>query len=303
MSKIGYIQRYLIIIRKIKRCPYISLRDLLQYVEEQLAFHGLDDVGISIRTLQRDMEDIRLELGISIEYCRRNKGYYIPSDEEQESEIERVLEPFDILNSLNADSGLPAFIFPERHQASGTEHLYGLIHAIKNRFRISISYRKFGETGPSQRVVEPYALKEFRGRWYLLGYEKQRSDKLKTFGLDRMVSLTILPEHFRWQEEIRVEKLFRDSFGIVLPENQQAEDIILAFDRYDGAYLKSLPLHSSQQILKDDGEEFIIQLKLKITSDFIMELLSRSNSLRVLAPQSLKEHIRHIFREGAIRNK
>ncbi len=303
MSKIGYIQRYLIIIRKIKKCPYISLKDLLQYIEEQLAFHGLDDAGVSIRTLQRDMGDIRRELGISIEYCRRNKGYYIPSDEEQESEIERVLEPFDILNSLNADSGLPAFIFPERHQASGTEYLYELIHTIKNRFRISIFYRKFGEMVPSQRVVEPHALKEFRGRWYLLGHEKMQPNKLKTYGLDRIVSLTVLPEHFRWQEEIQVERLFRNSFGIILPENQPAEDIILAFDRYDGAYLKSLPLHSSQQIIKDDDEEFVIQLKLKITSDFIMELLSRSNSLRVIAPQSLKEHVRHIFEAAAKRNK
>lgn len=302
MSKIGYIQRYLIIIRKVKRSPYISLEDLFQYVKEQLAFHGLDDVGISLRTLQRDMADIRFELGISIEYCRRNRGYYIPLDEEQESEIERVLEPFDILNSLNADSGLSAFVFPERHRVSGTEYLYGLIHAIKNRFRIGISYRKFGESVPSQRIVEPCVLKEFRGRWYLLGYEKQRPDKLKIWGLDRVVSLAILQEHFKRREEIQINSLFRNSFGIVLQEDLPVENIVLAFDRYDGAYLKSLPLHSSQQIIKEDENEFVIRLKLQITSDFIMELLSRSNSLRVIAPQSLKEHVRQIFEAAAKRN-
>ena len=276
---------------------------MLQYVGEQLAFHGLTDVGISIRTLQRDMEDIRLELGISIEYCRRNKGYYIPLDEEQESEIERVLEPFDILNSLNADSGLPTFILPERHQTLGTEYLYGLIHSIKKRFRISIAYRKFGEAVPSQRIVEPYALKEFRGRWYLLGYENLELDKLKTFGLDRIADLVVLQEHFKWREDIRIEELFQYSFGIILQEYQPIEDIILAFDQYDGAYLKSLPLHFSQQIIKDNENEFIIQLKLKITSDFIMELLSRSNSLRVIAPQSLKEHIQRIFENAVKRNR
>lgn len=303
MSKIGYIQRYLLIIRKIKNHPYTSLKSLFQYVGEQLSFHGMDHVGVSLRTIQRDIEDIRTELGISIEYSRRHKGYYIPPDEDQESDIERVLEPFDILNALNADSGLPTFIFPERHQVSGSEHLYGLIHAIKNRFRIHIAYQKFGEPAASQRIVEPYALKEFKGRWYLLGYERQQASKLKTFGLDRIVNLAILQEHFKWQEEVAVEKLFRDSFGIILQENLPTENIILAFDRYDGAYLKSLPIHSSQQIIKEDENEFIIQLKLKITSDFIMELLSRSNSLRVLAPQSLKEHIQRIFEDAAKRNK
>ncbi|HJF71476.1 MAG TPA: WYL domain-containing protein [Butyricimonas virosa] len=303
MSKIGYIQRYLIIIRKIKRSPYISLKDLLQYVEEQLAFHDLEHVGISMRTLQRDMKDIRLELGISIEYCRRNKGYYIPSDEDQDSDIEKVLEPFELLNSINADNGLPAFVFPERHKASGSEYLYGVIHAITNQLRINISYQKFGETTAFERIVEPYVLKEFHGRWYLLGYEKVRPEKLKTFGLDRITNLSILTEHFRRREGLKMEELFRDSFGIVLEEEQPVEDITLAFDRYDKAYLKSSPLHPSQQIIKEDENGFVIQLKLKITSDFIMELLSRSNSLQVIAPQSLKEHIRHIFEAGVKRNK
>lgn len=298
MSKIGYIQRYLIIIRKIKKAPYISLKELLQYVEEELAFHGLENVGVSIRTLQRDMEDIRLELGISIEYCRRNKGYYIPWDEEQESDIERVLEPFDILNSLNADNGLPTFVFPEKHKAHGTEHLYGLIHAIKNRYKVEISYRKFNETVTTQRIVAPYALKECRGRWYLLGNE----NGLKTFGLERIHNFTVLREHFRQEKALPVDELFRNSFGIIQREDLPVEKIVLAFDQYDGAYLKSFPLHHSQRVITDNDQECVIQLELKITSDFIMEILSRSNSLRVIAPQSLKEHIHQIFENAAKRN-
>lgn len=298
MSKIGYIQRYLIIIRKIKKTPYISLRDLTRYVEEELAFHGLEHIGISIRTLQRDMEDIRLELGISIEYCRTNKGYYIPADEAQESEIERILEPFDILNSLNADNGLQAFVFPEHRKASGTEHLYKLIHAIKNKQKVEVRYRKYHELTASTRIIEPYVLKECRGRWYLIGKE----DRLKTFGLDRIEDLAILQEHFRQENTLQVNELFQDSFGIIQREDLPVEKVVLAFDQYDGDYLKSLPLHHSQKVLTDNEDEFVIELKLKITSDFIMELLARSNSLRIIAPQSLKKHIHQIFQEATKRN-
>lgn len=274
------------------------MKDLLQYVEEELAFHGLEHIDISTRTLQRDMKDIRLELGISIEYSRSNRGYYIPTDEEQESEIERVLEPFDILNSLNADNGLQAFVFPEHRKASGTEHLYGLIYAIKNKLKVEIRYKKYHEATASVYMIEPYALKECRGRWYLLGMK----DVLKTFGLDRIEDFTILREHFRQDNALQVEKLFLESFGIILREDLPVEKVVLAFDRYDGAYLKSLPLHHSQKILIDNENEFVIELKLKITSDFIMELLSRSNSLWVIAPQSLREHIHGIFEKAENRN-
>ncbi|MCM1031132.1 MAG: WYL domain-containing protein, partial [Oscillibacter sp.] len=183
--------------------------------------------------------------------------------------------------------------------ASGTEHLYGLIQAIKNRHKIEISYRKFNDSETTRRVVTPYALKECRGRWYLLGYE----NGLKTFGLERIQHFTILHEHFRLENVPPVDELFRNSFGIILREDLPVEKIVLAFDQYDGAYLKSFPLHHSQKILTDNDKECVIQLELKITSDFIMEILSRSNSLQVIAPQSLKEHIHRIFEKAAERNK
>jgi hypothetical protein len=48
----------------------------------------------------------------------------------------------------------------------------------------------------------------------------------------------------------------------------------LSFDDYQGKYIKSLPLHESQQTISDSENELQIKLKLYITHDFIMELLS-----------------------------
>ncbi|MBP3750816.1 MAG: WYL domain-containing protein, partial [Prevotella sp.] len=80
------------------------------------------------------------------------------------------------------------------------------------------------------------------------------------------------------------------------------EDIELSYDALDGRFLKSVPLHHSQRILVDNDEEFRISLRLRITNDFVMELLSRSRSLTVIRPQSLRERVRKVYEEALKRN-
>jgi predicted DNA-binding transcriptional regulator YafY len=67
--------------------------------------------------------------------------------------------------------------------------------------------------------------------------------------------------------------------------------------------LKSLPLHHSQEVLKDEENEFIIKLRLRITPDFIMEILSRGSSLKVIQPDSLRERVCTICCSAMERNR
>ena len=46
-----------------------------------------------------------------------------------------------------------------------------------------------------------------------------------------------------------------------------------------------------------------VTLHLKITNDFVMALLSRSSSIEVLAPQSLKDRMNAIWAAALERNK
>ena len=62
-------------------------------------------------------------MGISIEYSRSENGYYIPDDEDQISDIERILEQYDLITSLHAREELSSIVFPERRKPRGTEHL------------------------------------------------------------------------------------------------------------------------------------------------------------------------------------
>ena len=95
MSKLGCIQRYMLIIRLVRSRPYISLEELVREIECAMAYYDDEGTaGVSRRTVLRDIGDIRNGLGVSIEYSRSEGGYYIPEDEDRISDLERVLEQF-----------------------------------------------------------------------------------------------------------------------------------------------------------------------------------------------------------------
>ena len=81
------------------------------------------------------------------------------------------------------------------------------------------------------------------------------------------------------------------------------EEIVLKYDAVDGAFLKTMPLHHTQEILSDTGEGIIVRVRLRITNDFVMALLSRSRSLEVISPRHLRERIRDICAAALERNR
>jgi len=71
--------------------------------------------------------------------------------------------------------------------------------------------------------------------------------------------------------------------------------VILSFDPVQGKYIKSLPLHESQQIIIDNNTELQIKLFLYTTYDFEMELLSYGEYVKVLKPDSLIEVMKNRY--------
>ena len=210
--------------------------------------------------------------------------------------FDEMLLDFDLLTAINSDSHLQQYILAEHHRPVGSKQMYPLMRAIRESRMIEFNYVLYRkDCAVIHKQVAPHFLKESNQRWYLLAKE---DDTLKSFGIDRINDLQVLPNQFVRYESIDVEKLFRDSYGIWNDPKMPIEDIELRYDALDGSFLKSVPLHHSQHILVDNDEEFRISLRLRITNDFVMELLSRSRSLTVIRPQSLRERIIKVYEEA-----
>lgn len=301
MSKRGYISRYLLILKKLKSKSYCSFEEIQEYIERQVDFLQMQDdslmVGFSKRTFQRDLKEIRTNFGIDIEFSRSMKGYFIVQNDSENMNFQRMLEAFDLFNSLNVSQDLKPYIHLEQRTPVGTENLFGLIHAIKNHFQIEFLHKKFWEDQTKFRKVEPYALKEFKNRWYLVAKDLA-DDSLKTFGLDRISELQITGLKFIDPVNFDVREKFRFFFGIISPNELLPEEIILSFDPDQGRFIKSLPLHSTQEVVLENENEFRIKLKICITRDFVMELLSFGDTVKVIQPSSLKASIIEIYKNA-----
>ena len=295
MSKRGYISRYLLILKKLKVKPYSTYEELQTYIENQFDYLQMQDdnlqIGFSKRTLQRDINEIRNVFGIDIEYSKSQKGYFISQNENENMNFQRMMEAFDMFNSLNLAQDLTPFIHLEKRRPQGTENLYGLLHAIKNRLQIKFTYQKFWEEELSQRLVEPYALKEFKNRWYIMAKDS-KDNNIKSFALDRLTNLEITNLNYQYPDNYSIEQSYRYCFGIISPNDEEPQDIILSFDPFQGKYIKTLPLHDTQQVLVDNDEEMKIKLKLCLTHDLVMELLSFGDNMKVIEPKSLADQIK-----------
>jgi predicted DNA-binding transcriptional regulator YafY len=291
MSKLEVYTRYFLIIKKLRRpTTFEELEKHLDIKSE------LDDKNyrISKRTFQRDLNDIRELFNFEIEF--RDSSYII-NDKNLDIYKERFLESLDIFNALHFTERLSDYISFEKRKPQGTEKLYDLLQAIKEKQSIHITYHKFWEDQISKRILKPLALKEFRSRWYLIATDK-KDNKIKTFGLDRIEDFERSKEPFPDDKPFNIDDHYKYSFGIISPNDYPLEEVILSFTEEQGKYIKTLPLHHTQEILIDNQKELRIKLQLYITHDFKMELLSYGDQVKVIQPKSLVNDMKKMFRNA-----
>ncbi|HZH87910.1 MAG TPA: WYL domain-containing protein [Chitinophagaceae bacterium] len=291
MSKLVALKRYHLIINKLRKKP-ADFKEISNYLALESEIQGLN-FNISIRTFQRDVNDILSLYGFEISYDNSEKVYYLKSDETFDF-TQRIFETFDTFHALQLSERISDHIHFEKRKPLGTENLSDILTAIKNKFQIRFTYEKFIDDDVSKRHVAPYALKEFKNRWYILA-EDYKDRQIKSFALDRLSHLEILRQTFEIPSNFDVQKHYENCFGIIRPEGETLEDVVLSFSPVQGKYIKSLPLHESQEIIMDNDEELRVKLKLYITFDFVIELLSYGDRLKVLSPQSLADRLKATY--------
>lgn len=283
MSQRETIKRYLIIVSKLTARPS-SWVEIEEHLNKESEFYSYN-FNISKRTFQRDIDDISFLFNIDIEYNKSRKVYEI-KDNSNKGITQKMIEAFETLDALNLSTKVSKFIHFEKRKPQGTANLKDLICAIKETKQVQFEYKKFWQDETSTRQVEPYTLKEFKQRWYLIAKDKG-DNEIKSFGLDRISELISQNIKFTYPQDFDIEKYYFHCFGIISPNADKPEEIILSFTAYQGKYIKSFPLHASQEILIDTEEEFRIKLMLYITHDLFMELLSYGQNIKILAPPSL----------------
>ena len=294
MSNYAMVYRFKVIIECITNKDLPTKQDILN----SLFKAGLE---VSERTLDRDLERLREDFEIEILYDKSYKGYYF--EDETKLAVQEKLHFLEILakgaflsETLKSYKGALQFLsFDVEGGLKGVDWLPVILKAIMERKVIKFVYQRFMDEEKTHTIA-PYLLREFRNRWYVVGIYKDETNFL-SFGVDRIKSLEILDKRFEYNNALNPKHWFENVIGF--PYNKtQVEKVVLSFTPLQGKYVKTLPLHHSQEILIDNDKELRVALYLVVNFELEMEILKYGSSVKVLAPESLAESIKNKLAEA-----
>jgi len=285
-KKAPAINRYILIINFIRANKNRSSFEAISTHLGEYADDNELQVNISRSTFIRDIKTILEIFGIEIAYNRQQNSYYIADGNDFQDNLQhRMLDTLNMFNILQARDLLVDYVQFEVRKLSGTEYFHDLLTAIKNRKMVKFTYFNFHNQEYRVMRFHPLYLKEARNRWYIIGCE-DGTEVIRSIGLDRVSELEITKKQRVQPKAFNIGEHYRYCMGASDLPKLKPEKVKLSFGKFQGQYLKTYPIHHTQKVTETDGE-IIIELEIKLTPDFIMELLSYGESIRVLAPANL----------------
>ena len=285
------IRRYNLIIEKIQKSKMPSFSEIKHFLLKQ-------DFPISPRTLQRDIEQIKYQLSINIEYDKSVNGYYIEANDYSKNILD-LLQQKSFYSDLmeftkeNPKHKEAILLDNDLHQV-GFQYVQEILSAIRQQRKIEFEYQKFKTETSKQYSIEPYSLKEFENRWYLAGLVSGK-ENLHKFGIERILSLKVMTTKFKKDKSISTTEHFTQMIGV--NDEQRNRDIVhLAFTPFQAKYIETLPLHWSQKQLSKDKDWIVYEYYLIPNFELEQKVLGFGIEVRVLKPAKLKNRIMQLLR-------
>lgn len=271
----------------------VSFRELADSWERS----GLNRSGepLKHKTFENHRRDVEDMFDVIIE-CDRATNLYSLAEGSQPDFARPTMEMLNVallFNRAQSNPQMTRFIRPEE-TPEDSSLLFMATDAIAEGRELQLLYRhNYDPQREEAYTVKPIAVRQFRRRWYVIAELSDGSTY--SFPLDRILQMKKGDK--TKPSKLDVDDLFADSFGIIRDDGMKPEKITLKVDREQANYFKAQPLHKSQQIVSESADYVIFSLSLCPTYDFIMEILSHGPKVEVLAPESLRSHIKQKISE------
>ena len=250
-----------------------------------------DGKELPLRTFHKWRIAVEEMFGLNIE-CERKGGYhyYIGNPDEIENRGLRswLLSTISVSNLLLDSQQLKSRILLEE-VPSGVKYLSLIIDAMKTGNVVQIEYQSFWRKESSTLILQPYCVRLFKQRWYLLAYNSDYNE-LRTYSLDRIQDFKKLAETFTIPERFNAQEHVENYYGIIV-KSGEVEDVKLRASKEQANYLRSLKLHHSQQEVETHEDYSIFTYRLCPELDFIIEIMSMGERVEVLEPKQLRNQI------------
>ena len=287
--------RYVWLLETIHRAGKITFEEInARWLRSELS----GGETLSLRTFHHHRDAIEELFDINIE-CIKRGGYcyYIEDTEELEKGCVRkwLLNSFAVDNLIVESRKLKSRILLEE-VPSGKRYLIPLIEAMRDGMIVEVDYQSFRQQVPANFEIEPYCLKLFRQRWYVVA-RSPHYNRVMIYSLDRILDLEVSEKTFYYPEEFNPQSYFDACFGIVADDDIGIETVQLKVYAPQDKYFDALPLHHSQRTVEVTEGHTVYEYRIRPTYDFVQELLSHGADVEDLQPSLLRSRLGDIAKE------
>jgi predicted DNA-binding transcriptional regulator YafY len=279
---------------------------------------------VTRRTIERDLEQLRYSLNAEVAYDRKRRRYAYVGDPvtlpamwltEREIAIlliaERSLRA--CVGASFADEVHPAFnkllepIRHDRHTMDFVRDMCARIHfhrpyesavdvreafsrvleAIMQRRRLAFEYRSAHERAAARRELEPYALVNSGGDWYVTGMCRA-ARAVRTFNLAAVAKAEIVDAAYEIPADFDAVKHFGRGFGRMHGEGD--ERVVLRVTYPAAQWIGRYIWHQSQTTRRR-GDGIEIAMTCPVTDSLVRWVLQMGECVAVDKPESLRRAV------------
>jgi proteasome accessory factor B len=284
-----------------------------------------DELEVSTKTIQRDIDFMRDRLGLPIDYDQLHFGFVytepvtsFPSIEVSEGEVVALFVAQKALQQYRGTSfekplrtafekiteGLKDRIEFHWGDVDSSISFRGLgasvadldlfetvSRTVLDSHELTFGYKKLRGSKYEARRVQPYHLGCIENQWYVFGFDLARQ-QLRTFALPRMIKVRDTGAKFRRPADFSITKHLSDSFGVF--KGKSPHRVRIHFDSFAARLVSERVWHPSQRIKPLAGGEIQMSITLGGLEEIERWVLSWGEHATVLEPPVLVKRLREV---------
>lgn len=272
------------------------------------------------KTIQKDIDCMR-DLGAPLEYDAKQHGYYytepnyfLPAisltqsdmfafivneqilkqykDAPYYKEIKKVIDKIIQLlpDDIAVDEAANIFSFTNMPASPvNKHHLDVLQKAAYEEKQIKIKYHSQHSNEAHDRTVDPYAIRNQNGTWYLIAFCHSRNE-MRIFALNRILAIETTDVDFYKPSSFSIEEYLKDSFGIY--RDNKNYHVKLKFSSYQARWIRERQWHKTQKLTALDNGGLILEMEVQGLDEVKRWVLQYGGEVEVVGPEVLKDDVK-----------
>lgn len=283
-----------------------------------------EELEVSPKTIQRDIDFLRDQRNVPIEYDPVKHGFYysepnyrLPAIDISESDLfavsiaEKVLQQYQntpLFDRLKKVFEKITLCLPERVTISPSwvdlrvSHFSDapatinpgvfetLFNALKESKTVEIYHQSPSQHKPIRRQVDPYHCISFHGEWYMAGFCHRKATVL-TFAFSRIKEAKTTGGTFTIPLDFSFKQYAEGHFAMF--RGGKPRTVKIAFKPFFAQIIKDRKWHDSQTIRQRKDGSIILSMKVSNLTGVKWWVLSWGSGAKVLSPKKLVEDIKN----------